>query len=84
MTASAAPARSYTLAEKLECVERELRMRKQVYARAVAKGNMPKDQADRETELMAAIVDDYRDAVEAEQAGQGVAINVESGRRRRQ
>lgn len=39
-------ARTFTEADKLACVERELRMRKQVYPRWVAAGRMKQEKAD--------------------------------------
>ena len=48
-----------TAADKLKCVERELKMRYRVYARWVDKGKMTQKQADREIELMEEIAADY-------------------------
>lgn len=55
-----------TNADKLLCAERELRMRRRVYPRWVDEGRMKLDHAERETAVMAAIVDDYRAKVESE------------------
>jgi hypothetical protein len=49
-----------TLAEKLHCVARELAMRRRVYPRLVFQGKMKEEKADHETEVMQAIVEDYR------------------------
>lgn len=48
-----------TITDKLRCAERELSYRRRVYARLVANGKMTRALADRELELMAAILDDY-------------------------
>jgi hypothetical protein len=53
-------------AEKLRCVERELKMRRSVYPRWTAAGKMSAPQADHEIKVMSAVVDDYRAAVEKE------------------
>ena len=53
-------------AEKLRCVERELKMRRSVYPRWTAAGKMTAAQADHEIRVMSAIVDDYRAAAEKE------------------
>jgi len=52
---------SFTEAEKLECVERELRMRRKVYPAWVRTARMREAQAEREIALMEAIVADYRE-----------------------
>ena len=46
--------------DKLRCAERELRLRRRNYPIWVKAGRMQQVQADREIELMAAIVEDYR------------------------
>ena len=48
------------ITDKLRCAERELAYRRRVYARLVASGKMTRAVADRELELMIAIVDDYQ------------------------
>ena len=53
--------------DKLECVERELSLRERVYVRLIEKGKMTEAKAQRETELMEAIVEDYRALVADEQ-----------------
>ena len=55
-----------TIEDKLKCVERGLGFRQRVYDRLIERGKMSKRQADREIELMIAIVDDYRSMAEAE------------------
>lgn len=45
-----------TVHDELEAARRELKMRREVYARRVAEGKMTKRQADHETACMAAIV----------------------------
>jgi hypothetical protein len=52
--------KTFTAEEKWECAGRELRLRTRVYPRWIAKHNMTQDEAARELELMAAIVEDYR------------------------
>lgn len=44
------------IARQVECVERELRMRRDVYARRVADGKMKQRKADDEIEAMAAVL----------------------------
>lgn len=55
-----------TAADKLACIERELRYRESVYPRRVAARTMSQQQADWQIELMQAIADDYRAAAEKE------------------
>jgi hypothetical protein len=45
------------LADMVGCIERELRMRTRVYARAVAEKKMTQQLADRELRLMRAVLD---------------------------
>lgn len=49
--------------DKLECVERELRMRHRTYSRLVRGNRMSVELATRETAVMSAIVNDYREKV---------------------
>jgi hypothetical protein len=46
--------------EKLICAERELALRQRVYTRLIAQGKMTPNEARREIDLMAEIVEDYR------------------------
>lgn len=46
-----------TLAQQIECVERELEQRTRVYPRMIAKGTMTRVQADREKLVMQAVLD---------------------------
>jgi hypothetical protein len=55
-----------TEADKLQCVERELRYRKQVYPRWVAAGKMKAEQAEWQIKVMESIVLDYRKIVNGE------------------
>jgi|KBSMisStaDraftv2_1062788.scaffolds.fasta_scaffold118832_4 hypothetical protein len=48
--------------DKLQCVERELRMRHKVYPRWIAAKRMTEATAEREIEVMRAIYEDYRKA----------------------
>lgn len=53
------PLEVYTAAEKLECVRREIAMRRSVYGNRVRDGRMRQSDADREIGLMEAIARDY-------------------------
>lgn len=55
-----------TAADKLACAERELKMRKNVYPRWIAKGNMSEGKAAHEIACMESIVADYKAAAERE------------------
>jgi hypothetical protein len=50
----------YSIHDKLLCVERELRMRRRVYPRAVTDRRMTAEEAEREIDVMEAIAQDYR------------------------
>ena len=52
-----------TRQDMLGCAERELEMRRKVYPRWVSAGKMKQAKADREIELMAAIVNELRGGV---------------------
>jgi hypothetical protein len=52
-----------TARQKLDCAERELRIRKQVYLNKVMTGRLTQAKADYEIEVMAAIAEDYRKQV---------------------
>jgi hypothetical protein len=56
----------FTRSEKLFCIERELRMRRHVYPRAVAQRRMTQHEADRELAMMEEIAQDYREQAEAQ------------------
>ena len=47
--------------EKRRCLEREIAMRRRVYPRWVREGRMTQAEADREIDVMAAILRDYDD-----------------------
>lgn len=64
-----APSAKITFRDKEECARRELEMRRRVYPRWVQKGNLTQDRADREIEIMEAIVDDYAKASALEMSG---------------
>jgi hypothetical protein len=49
-----------TKADKLACIEREIKMRETVYPRWVTESRMSQTKADRELEVMRAIAEDYR------------------------
>jgi hypothetical protein len=50
---------NYTHTEKREAIERELRMRRDVYPRWVAKGNLTQQEADYQIKIFEAIAIDY-------------------------
>jgi hypothetical protein len=50
----------FTIANKLACLERELKMRRRVYPRWITQGKMDASKAAHEIECMEAIVIDYR------------------------
>lgn len=56
----------FTAKEKRECAERELKMRRRVYARWTEEAKMSPHRAEREIALMAEIVEDYRILEEGE------------------
>ena len=56
---------AYTAYEKLKCVEREIALRRAVYAKRIAAGTMLPSTADREIGIMEAIAADYRAQDEA-------------------
>ena len=64
-----APGDKITFRDKEACARRELDMRRRVYPRRVADQKMTQDQADREIEIMEAIVDDYAKASALEMSG---------------
>jgi hypothetical protein len=51
---------TFTAEEKWECAARELRLRCRVYPRWIEQGKMTREKANREQDLIAAIVEDYR------------------------
>lgn len=55
-----------TAQEKLDCVARELKLRKLVYTRMVTSGRMTQRLADKEIALMTAIVEDYQALAQGE------------------
>jgi hypothetical protein len=57
---------SFTAAEKLAAVMRELGFRRRVYARRVAEGKMTQQQSDREIGVFEAIAKDYESAAASE------------------
>lgn len=58
-----------TFTDKEACARRELNFRRRVYERRVADGKMKQADADREIEVMAAILDDYIKAAALEISG---------------
>lgn len=56
----------FTAAEKLAAVEREIGLRRHVYARRVDEGRMSRKLADAQIAVMEAIAEDYR-ALEAKE-----------------
>jgi len=53
-------------ADKLACIEREIKFREFVYPRRIESGKMTKRIADREIAVMRAIKEDYRELVAKE------------------
>ena len=56
----------FTAAEKQECAEREVKMRKRVYARWIAAGSMDPTKAATEIAMMESIAADYAKLAEGE------------------
>jgi hypothetical protein len=59
------PEATYTSAQKLAAVEREIHFRRRVYDRRVAEGKMKRDKADFEIAIFEDIAKDYREKVRA-------------------
>ena len=57
---------TFTAADKLAAVERELGYRRRVYQRQIAEEKMTRALADKQIALFEAIATDYREAVEKE------------------
>lgn len=55
-----------TAEDKLKCVQRELMMRRRVYERRVADGEMSRDFADEQIRVMQSIVEDYEKLAQKE------------------
>lgn len=64
-----APGDKITFRDKEACAKRELAYRKRVYPRWVEAGKLRRDVADREIEVMTAIVEDYEKASAIEMSG---------------
>src|SRR5438067_524814 len=64
-----APGDKITFRDKEACARRELSFRQRVFARRVAEGKMKQADADREIELMQAILEDYVKASALEMSG---------------
>lgn len=60
------PGRIITAEQKLKCVERELKLRRQVYPNRVETHRMTQEKADYEIMMMEAIIADYRALAEKE------------------
>jgi hypothetical protein len=50
-----------SIEEKIAALQREIELRERVYARYMAEGKMSKSKAEREIEIMRAILRDYQD-----------------------
>jgi hypothetical protein len=61
----------FTDQEKLACVEREIAMRRSVYALQMRKGRMSAAQCEREIALMEAIAADYRTKLQPDLLARG-------------
>lgn len=48
-----------TTADKIKCLKREVAMRERVYPNWIRDGRMRQDQADREIEVLKAVLHDY-------------------------
>ena len=57
---------AFTNEEKQRCAEREMKKRIRVYEALVNSGNMTREFADRQIELMQEIANDYRERAKAE------------------
>lgn len=57
---------TYSDTEKLAAIEREIKLRRRVYPRQVAAGNMTQALADAQIAVMEEIAADYRPKAEAE------------------
>jgi hypothetical protein len=64
-----APGAKLTFRHKEACVRRELNFRQRVFARRVSEGKMKQADADREIEVMSAILEDYVKASALEMSG---------------
>jgi hypothetical protein len=58
-----------SLKDRFDCVRRELALRRAVYPRLIVGGRLKREKAERELELMEAIVVDYERLLEAERTG---------------
>jgi hypothetical protein len=56
-----------TIRDKLACLERELRIRRQVYPNRILTKRMSLKKAERELTLIEAIIEDYRTIIAAEE-----------------
>ena len=65
-------------ADKLACVERVLRIRKQTYPGYVARHRMTQKRADEELALLAAIVEDYRELLAEENSRSTLKFHLET------
>ena len=52
-----------TLKEKIDCLTRELAMRRRVYPRLINNERMTQAQADHETDVIASILEDYKQQI---------------------
>jgi hypothetical protein len=59
--------KGYTAAELVQCAERELKIRQQVYPNRIMTGRMSARAADRQIDMMRAIVEVLREHATAEQ-----------------
>jgi hypothetical protein len=56
----------FTATEKLDCINREIKMRRRVYPRWVAEGRMTQEKANSEIACMEAIAQDYEKQAQGE------------------
>lgn len=67
---------TFTDADKLKEIRRELAQRKRVYPRLIEKGSLTQAAADRQTAILAAVEADYAAKVEAERKAMELALYV--------
>lgn len=70
------PTYRFTAREKAEEAEREIEMRRRVYASKVARGDWTQRKADMHIAIMQSIARDYRDATEIEDLFAPVTVRV--------
>lgn len=54
---------NFTLTEKIDCIQREIKFREKVYPRLISAGKMTQEKANREISIMQEILIDYKSKV---------------------